>query len=50
MIKFLNKIINNCLTVRFTNQAETYVGYIDPIFLRGFDIEQRIKGTPGITG
>jgi len=42
--------INIRLTVRFTNQAEIYVGHSDPVVLCGKIIAQRIKGTPGITG
>jgi hypothetical protein len=38
------------LTVRRTNHTETKVGHSDPIVLRGKAIDQRIKGTPGITG
>jgi len=36
--------------VRLTNQVETKVGYNDPVILVGKIIDQRIKGTPGITG
>jgi len=43
-------IVKICLTVRLTNQAETKVGYNDPIIFCGKIIAQRIKGTPGITG
>ena len=39
-----------CLTARRTCQAETKVGHSDPVVLRGRAIDQRIKGTPGITG
>ncbi len=39
-----------CLTVRRTCQAETKVGHSDPMVPRGRAIDQRIKGTPGITG
>ena len=33
--QLLNVIVNACLTVRLTNQAETKVGYSDPVILRG---------------
>jgi len=36
--------------VRLSNRTETKVGYNDPIILFGKIIDQRIKGTPGITG
>jgi hypothetical protein len=39
-----------CLTVRSTNRAGTKVGHNDPVILCGKVIDQRIKGTPGITG
>ena len=39
-----------CLTARLTSQAEAKAGHSDPVFLRGRDIAQRIKGTLGITG
>ena len=39
-----------CLTARPTSRAETKVGHSDPVILRGRVIDQRIKGTPGITG
>jgi len=39
-----------CLTVRLIGQAETKVGHSDPIILCGRVIDQRIKGTLGITG
>ncbi len=38
------------LNVRFTNQAETQVGSSDPVIFSGNIADQRIKGTPGITG
>jgi len=43
-------VIYVCLTVRFTNQSGTKVGYSDPIIFCKKFIAQRIKGTPGITG
>ena len=39
-----------CLTARLTSRAETKVGHSDPVVLCGRAIDQRIKGTPGITG
>ena len=39
-----------CLTARCTYRAETKVGHSDPVVLSGKAIDQRIKGTPGITG
>jgi len=39
-----------CLTERLTSRSETNVDCIDPIILIGKFIDQRIKGTPGITG
>ena len=36
-------------TVRFINQAETQVGFSDPIILNEKIIAQQIKGTIGIT-
>ena len=39
-----------CLTARHTSRAETKVGHSDPVVLSGRAIDQRIKGTPGITG
>ena len=41
---------NVYLTVRLTNPTGTKVGHSDPIILCGKVIDQRIKGTPGITG
>jgi len=38
------------LTDKQTCYTETQVGYSDPILLCGKDIDQRIKGTLGITG
>ena len=39
-----------CLTVRQTGRADTKVGHSDPVVPSGRAIDQRIKGTPGITG
>ena len=39
-----------CLTARETPRAETKVGHSDPVVPSGRAIDQRIKGTPGITG
>ena len=39
-----------CLTVRFTNRTEIFVGHSDPVNLCGKFIAQRIKSTSGITG
>ena len=38
------------LTVRETFRAGTKVGLSDPVVLHGKAIDQRLKGTPGITG
>ena len=38
------------LTEKLTSLSEMKVGHSDPIILCGKVIEQRIKGTPGITG
>jgi len=38
------------LTVRPTSRAGTQVGHSDPVILSGKVIDQRIKGTLGITG
>ena len=38
------------LTIRPTSRVETQVGSSDPIILCGKVIDQRTKGTPGITG
>ncbi len=38
------------LTEKQTCLTETKVGHSDPILLYGKDIDQRIKGTLGITG
>ncbi len=38
------------LTVRQTCRAGTKVGTSDPVLACGSGIDQRIKGTPGITG
>ena len=46
----LSAMAKACLTARRTCQAETKVGHSDPVVLRGRAIDQRIKGTPGITG
>jgi len=46
----LSAIAKACLTVRLTSQAETKVGYSDPVVPHGRAIAQRIKGTLGITG
>ena len=46
----LSVMAKACLTARFTDQAETKVGHSDPVVLCGRAIDQRIKGTPGITG
>ena len=46
-VKYNGKI---CLTERLANQSGTKVGHSDPIMLSGKVIDQRIKGTPGITG
>ena len=43
-------MVEACLTVRLTSQAETKVGHNDPGVLRGKAPDQRIKGTLGITG
>ncbi len=48
--QLLSAIAKACLTARPTSQAETKVGYSDPVALRGRAIAQRIKGTLGITG
>ncbi len=48
--QLLSAIAKACLTARQTSQAETKVGYSDPVVLRGRAIAQRIKGTLGITG
>ena len=39
-----------CLTASPTGRAGTKVGLSDPVVLYGRAIDQRIKGTPGITG
>jgi hypothetical protein len=43
-------MVKACLTVRLTSQAETKVGHSDPRVLGGKALDQRIKGTLGITG
>jgi len=43
-------MVEACLTVRLTSQAETKVGHSDPGILCGKVLAQRIKGTLGITG
>ena len=39
-----------CLTVRPTSRTGTKVEHSDPVVPYGRAIDQRIKGTPGITG
>jgi Family of unknown function (DUF6467) len=41
-------MVEACLTVRLTSQAETKVGHSDPGVLGGKALDQRIKGTLGI--
>ena len=36
--------------MRLTCRSVTKVGHSDPVVPRGWAIDQRIKGTPGITG
>jgi len=43
-------MIKTCLTEKQTCLTETQVGHSDPIILYGKVIDQRIKGTLGITG
>ena len=43
-------MVEVCLTVRRTRQAETKVGHSDPGVPCGRALAQRIKGTLGITG
>ena len=43
-------IVQAGLTVRPTGRAGTKVGHSDPTALRGKAVDQRIKGTLGITG
>ena len=43
-------MVEACLTVRLISQAETKVGHSDPGVLSGKALDQRIKGTLGITG
>ena len=38
------------LTARPTSRADAKAGLSDPVVLNGRAIDQRIKGTPGITG
>lgn len=38
-----------CLTTRLINQIETKVCHSDPVFTRGTNSAQQIKGTLGIT-
>jgi len=38
------------LTERPTGRTGAKAGLSDPAFLYGWDVAQRIKGTPGITG
>ena len=38
-------MVEACLTVRLTSQAETKVGHSDPGVLGGKALDQRIKGT-----
>lgn len=38
-----------CLTIRLINRIETKVSHNDPVFMRGNNTAQQIKGTLGIT-
>ena len=46
----MNAMVKIRLTAKRTRLTETQVGHSDPILLNGKDIDQRIKGTLGITG
>ena len=48
--QMLSAMAEACLTARQTSRAETKVGHSDPVDPSGRAIDQRIKGTPGITG
>jgi hypothetical protein len=51
IIEFGKMILHQLsLTVRETFRTGTKVSESDPIFRCGTKIDQRIKGTPGITG
>ncbi len=43
-------MVKASLTVKQTSLSETQVGHSDPVILKGKVIDQRIKGTLGITG
>jgi len=50
MVRRVELIVKDCLTVRRTCPTETKVGYSDPTVLNGRAVAYRIKGTLGITG
>ncbi len=49
LFDYWNITANVSLTVRPTSRTEINVGRSDPVVLCGMAIDQRIKGTPGIT-
>ena len=48
--RFKSVMAKTGFTVRPTSRAVTKVGHSDPVAPSGRTIDQRIKGTPGITG
>src|SRR5688572_9737810 len=46
----LSAMAQESLTVRLTSRTGTKVGHSDPAVACGSAVDQRIKGTPGITG